>query len=49
MRTTVTSALKLEALKFEDAIASTPEPAVRRNAGLRGTLRGLNKNIFASY
>ena len=47
-RTTVTSALKLEALKFEDAITSTPEPVVRRNAGLRGTLRGLSKNNFAS-
>ena len=33
MRTTVTNALKFDALKFEDAIASTPEPGVRRNTG----------------
>jgi hypothetical protein len=39
-RTTVTIALKLEALKFEDAITSTPEPVVRRNAGLRVRLPG---------
>ena len=43
MRTTVTNALKFDALKFEDAIASTPEPGVRRNTG-RAALCGLSKS-----
>ena len=39
MRTTVTSAFKLEALQLEDAIAKTPEPQDRG----RGAFDGLTK------
>ena len=43
MRTTVTSALKLEALKLSDAIAKTPEPGVAGTPG-RAALGGLSKS-----
>ena len=43
MRTTVTTALKLEALKLTDAIAKTPEPGGRRNTGAGGVGRAEQK------